>query len=417
MLKEKLFSPSRINHLELFRMPWTTTDNCLTWLEPTRKCNITCDACFSTNDPKSEKSLQQIEKEIKIMLKLRRCDGMLIAGGEPLTHPNIIDVVKMVKAHKVKPILLTNGVGVETDFIQDLKKAGLFGFTFHVDSHQSRPGWEGKNEKELNILRQKLADMVHKVGGLVCGFNMTIFPDTLQYVPDIVEWAIHNVDRVQSYTVTALRLVEADSPFDYYVGKRKIDISKLVYYSPHPYKKLTASDLYSGVKKAIPDFKLCAYLGGTTLANSIKWAVGCRIASKQKSFGNFGPKSMELIQIFSHMFKGCYLAFTKPSLNRKARLMFFLSLFDREVRKAFRNYFFCVLRNPLLLVRRLYIQSIVVEQPVDILPSGELDICDGCPNKTLWKDRLISACILEEYLRYGAPVIPIPKSSKDSISP
>lgn len=399
-----------VDRQALFRMPWTTTDNALTWLEPTRKCNITCDACFAANDPHSDKSLEQIEYEVQTMLKLRRCDGMLIAGGEPMTHPEILDIVGMVKAHKIKPILLTNGVGLDRELTAELKKAGLFGFTFHVDSHQSRPGWEGKSEIELNALRQHLADMVYEVGGLVCGFNMTIFPDTLQYVPGIVEWALGNVDRVQSYTLTALRLVEADAPFHYYVGDKKIDISDIVYYSPDGYKKLTFSDLVSEVKKSIPDFKFCAYLGGTTLANSIKWAVGCRIASAKsaKSFGNVGPKTMEILQNTHHLFKRRYLAFTRPSLNRKAKFMVFLGWFDRELRRAFGNYFKTILKHPSFLFRRLYVQSIVVEEPTNILPTGELDLCDGCPNKTLWKDRLISACILEQYLKYGAPVTALP---------
>ncbi|UCH92682.1 MAG: radical SAM protein, partial [Candidatus Aminicenantes bacterium] len=219
-LKSNKEAISGIKAQSLYRMPWTTTDNALTWLEPTRKCNITCDACFASNNPASDKSLEQIEHEVQTMLRLRRCDGMLIAGGEPLTHPKIVDVVKIVKNHKIKPILLTNGVGLDWDLARDLKKAGLFGFTFHVDSHQSRPGWKGKNEIELNALRQKLADMVYEMGGLSCGFNVTVFPDTLQYVPDIVEWALKNVDRVQSYSLAVLRMVEADAPFHFYIGDK-----------------------------------------------------------------------------------------------------------------------------------------------------------------------------------------------------
>lgn len=409
MSESKHNSTPRINPGGLFRMPWTMADNSLAWLEPTRKCNITCDACFASNDPSSEKSLRQIEAEVKAMLKRRRCDGMLIAGGEPLTHPQIVDVVAQVKSHKVKPILLTNGVGLTSHFISELKKAGLFGFTFHVDSHQARPGWTGKNEQELNVLRQELADMVHEEGGMVCGFNMTVFPDTLCRVPDVVEWAIQNADRVQSYTLTALRLVEADSPFDFYIGGEKIDVSETIYYSPEPYRKLTSLDLLTEIQRIMPDFEPCAFLGGTALPDSVKWAVGCRIASKDTSFGNLGPKSMELLQNLHHLFTGRYLAFSKPSLNRKARLMFFFSLFDRAMRKTLKGYLLHTLKNPLHLFRRLYVQSIVIEQPFDILANGEQDHCDGCPNKTLWKDRLVSACILEEYLKYGAPAAAVPK--------
>ena len=99
----------------LFRVPWTSSDNAMSWLEPTRRCNITCDACFATNDPESEKPLDRIEREVEAILKLRRSDGMFIAGGEPLTHPGIVDIVRMVAARRLKPILVTNGVGLTSN--------------------------------------------------------------------------------------------------------------------------------------------------------------------------------------------------------------------------------------------------------------------------------------------------------------
>jgi uncharacterized radical SAM superfamily Fe-S cluster-containing enzyme len=162
------FQSIKIDVNKLFRLPWTLADNAMTWLEPTRKCNITCDACFAINNPDSQKSLPQIKKELETLISLRRCDAMLIAGGEPLTHPRIVDITRMVKSYNVKPVIITNGVGLESSWVRDLKRAGAYGFAFHVDSHQSRPGWEGKNEKELNELRQFFADMLYSEGGLVC---------------------------------------------------------------------------------------------------------------------------------------------------------------------------------------------------------------------------------------------------------
>jgi len=393
----------------LFRMPWSASDNAMTWLEPTRKCNITCDACFATNDPQSEKPLSRIEEEVQAMRSLRRSDGMFIAGGEPLTHPQIVEIVRIVRRHGFKPVLVTNGVGLTPEKLIDLKKAGLFGFTFHVDSHQSRPGWKGKTEKELNALRQQLADMVGAAGGMICGFNLTVFPDTLTDMPDVVSWALRNVDRVQSYTLTVLRLVEEDLPFDFYAGGKKIDLRSTVYYSPEPYRRLMSEDIQAEVLKAIPDFKLAAYLGGTMRPTALKLAMGCRIGTVGESFGNLGPKSMELLQFAHHWFRGSYLAFPRPSLNRQGIFLFLCAVFDPEIRRALRNYLRAALRDPRVLFRRVHVQAINIEQAFDILPNGEQDHCDGCPNKTLWQDQLVSACILDEYLKYGMQAVIVPK--------
>jgi hypothetical protein len=395
---------------KLFRLPWTMADNAMTWLEPTRKCNITCDACFAINNPQSQKTYHQIEKELEMLLRLRRCDAMLIAGGEPLTHPQIVEITEMVKNHKVKPIIVTNGVGLESELVRDLKRAGAHGITFHVDSHQSRPGWQGKNEKNLNDLRQYFADMLQREGGLVCAFNTTIFPDTLEYVPDIVNWAIKNIHKVHILTLIAVRMVSPRWPFDFYAGTKKVDISDMAFHSNNNYRNLTTAEIYEQVKKVLSDFELCAYLGGTAFPYSLKWTIGCRIGSKHKSFGNIGAKSMELLQNFHHLIKGRYLAFNKPSLNRRAKFMLLLSVLDSEIRRTARNYFSAAVKNPLLFGKKLYAQTINILQPLDILPNGEFDTCDGCPNKTLWRERLVSACRLDDYLEYGTLLRAVPKN-------
>ena len=395
---------------KLFRLPWTMADNAMTWLEPTRKCNIVCDACFATDDPSSQKSLIQIEEELRKMLQLRRCDAMLIAGGEPLTHPQIIEITRMVKNHNVKPVMVTNGVGMDRHLLNELKKAGAHGFAFHVDSHQKRPDWVGANEKELNELRQQLADMVYEAGNLMCAFNTTVFPDALEYVQDIVRWAIHNIDRVHILTLIAVRVIGPQWPFDFYSGITKVNKRDLAYHSENDYRNIRTWEIYQQTKKIIPNFELCAFIGGTALAHSPKWTLGCHFGIRGKIFGNLGAKSMELIQNAHHFFKGSYLAYNKTSLNRKAKLLMLFIPFDSELRKGFKRYFHAGLKNPFLFPKKLYTQSINILQPLDILPNGEEDTCDGCPNKTIWENRLVSACRLDDYKYFGGPLKPLPRN-------
>jgi hypothetical protein len=394
----------------MFRMPWSASDNAMTWLEPTRKCNIVCDACFAANDPASEKPLARIAAEVEAMKGMRRSDGMFIAGGEPLTHPDIVEIVRLVRAAGYKPVLVTNGVGLTDALLADLKSAGLHGFTFHVDSHQSRPGWKGRTEKKLNALRQELADRVRAAKGMVCGFNLTVFPDTLGDMPDVVAWALRNIDRVQSYTLTALRQVDPGMPFDAYVAGRKLDLGGTIYSSPAPQRNLMNADILAEVRKVMPDYRPSAFLGGTVRPDALKLAMGSRLGTTRETFGNLGPKSMELMQAAHHWLRGTYLAFPRPSLSRRGRSAFLLALFDPDVRRALRAYGRAVLRRPATLFRRVHIQSLNIEQAFDVLPNGEQDHCDGCPNKTLWNDRLVSACVLDEYLRYGGQAVLVPKA-------
>jgi hypothetical protein len=296
--------------------------------------------------------------------------------------------------------------------IRSLKNAGLYGITFHVDAHQNRPGWEGSSEIALNKLRQDLSEMVFDEGGLSCSFNVTVFPDTLNQVKNIVEWGIRNIKKVHIITFIPVRMVSPDDTNEYLIGDQKIDINTTPYVSKVPYKNLSSTDIYQEILHVLPHYKFCAYLGGSALPTSLKWTLGTHIGTKHKSFGNLGSKTMEFLQFTSHLTRGRYLSYTKPSGYFTGRLVFLFSFFDKEIRTALKRYFKSVLKNPSLLFRKIYLQSISAVQPVDILPTGEQDNCDGCPNKTFWNNRLVSACRFEEYKIWGGPINIIPSKSK-----
>jgi MoaA/NifB/PqqE/SkfB family radical SAM enzyme len=93
-----------------YRLPWSLTDNGISWLEPTWKCNIYCDGCYRLNDPRGHKSLERIKEELAVFKKYRFSDAVSIAGGDPLIHPDIVKIVRMVAAEGMKPILNTKAL-------------------------------------------------------------------------------------------------------------------------------------------------------------------------------------------------------------------------------------------------------------------------------------------------------------------
>jgi hypothetical protein len=73
-----------------------------------------------------------------------------------------------------------------------------------------------------------------------------------------------------------------------------------------------------------------------------------------------------------------------------------------------------LLKKPLTIFEKLSIQNLIVMQPHDLLPNGEQDECDGCPNKTYWNGCLISECRKEDYLLYGRPIMTLSKQSSSN---
>lgn len=398
----------------LFRMPWTNSDNAFSWLEVTRACDLRCGYCYQSNIPESDKSMAQIETELRTLLRLRKTDTVFISGGEPLLHPNLSEIVRLVRSHKVKPFLVTNGHSLTPAMAGELKKAGLMGVIFHVDSGQSRPGWMGKSEEDLNALRQKYTDMACREG-LVVGFNTTILPETLDEVPSIIRWTVENIPMVSTHTLIPVRVPREDDPWELFAAGEKIDFRDTAF-STNRYKNpsginLTAVDITVQIKKVLPGFEANAFLGGTEVPSSPKWMFSNILGTEKKYLGNLGPRGMEMLQNGHHFLRGRFLSFLPAPLYARAKMLFLLAAFDRELRKTVIAFLCSVLKNPLQLFRKVSIQSLLVLQPQDVLPSGKQDLCDGCPNKTIYNGRMISMCRVEEFMRFGEMVDLRPKQA------
>ena len=398
----------------LFRMPWTNSDNAFSWLEVTRACDLKCGYCYQSNIPESNKSMALVETELRTLLRLRKTDTVFISGGEPLLHPRLSKIVQRVRSYKVKPVLVTNGHSLTPAIAGELKKAGLLGVIFHVDSGQSRPGWMGKSEEALNALRQKYTDMACREG-LVVGFNTTILPETLHEVPAIIRWTVENIHKVSTNTLIPVRVPREDDPWELYVAGEKIDFKDTAF-STKRYKNpsginLTANDICAQIKKVLPAFEANAFLGGTEVPSSPKWLFSNILGTEKKNFGILGPRGMEILQNGHHFLRGRFLSFLPAPLYARAKWLFLLAVFDRELRKTVLSFLGTSLINPLQLFRRVSIQSLLILQPQDVLPSGKQDLCDGCPNKSIYNGRLISMCRIEEYMRFGDMVALHPKQA------
>ncbi|HMT11263.1 MAG TPA: radical SAM protein, partial [Ignavibacteria bacterium] len=319
----------KLNHLDYYRLPWNLSDNIISWLEPTAKCNLACLGCYRKNEVNSHKTLAEIKKELEVFMKYRKTDSVSIAGGEPLLHPQITAIVKMVADSGCKPIVNTNGIALTPELLHKLKSAGVFGFTFHIDSRQNRPGWKDADEMKLNELRYKYAKMLADEGGISCSFNSTVYEDTLKYIPDMLRWAQQNIDIVHVMVFILYRAVNNEL-VDFYLGPKKIDMTSLVYNEDVPDRTdLKADEAVEMIRSQYPDFDPCAYLNGSEKADSFKWLLSGRIGNKKKIYGYMGSKAMEFVQAGYHLLYNKYLSYTHPKMNRKGKSMIaFMGLFD-----------------------------------------------------------------------------------------
>jgi pyruvate-formate lyase-activating enzyme len=399
----------RLNHNDLYRLPWTLPDNAISWLEPTSHCNLSCDGCYRKNEPNGHKSLEQVRRELDTFRRFRKTDGISIAGGDPLTHPQIEEIVAMVAADGDKPIINTNGQLLTPEKLKGLRRAGVRGFTFHIDSGQNRPHMKGKTEVELNDLRLKYARMLADAGGISCAFNATVYEHTVKDVPAILAWGQKHIDIVHILVFIAYRAAPVRKGYRYMAGGREVDMTPIAYAIEEDRKlSILSNDIVDEIRTMYPEFQPCAYLNGTERPDHFKWLVTLRIGTPEKIYGYAGPKLMELSQTLHHLTKGSYLAYTHPRVLGRAKSMLALSPLDSGIAGTAGAYLHDVVRAPWKAFSPLHMQSVMIIQPADMMPNGALSMCDGCPDITVYDDKLVWSCRMEELINFGDWIRPVP---------
>lgn len=399
-----------LDHRSLYRLPWNLSDNPIVWLEPTQACNLACDGCYRKN-VKTHQGLGQVQEDLNTFARLRNFDGVSIAGGDPLCHPEVVEIVRMVAAMGRKPILNTNGLELNRELLKALKQAGLVSITFHVDSRQGRPGWRDKTEGQMNELRSTFAEMVAGVGGLSCAFNATVYDETLEQVPDVVAWAGANIDKVHTVVFITYRAA-ALADYDYFAKGRPVDMGPIVYSADAPRRMdITSRDVVATIQNRYPGFRPAAYLNGTEKPDSFKWLLALRVGTKDTIYGYFGPKFIETTQVGYHLAQGRYLAYAPSWLLGMGRAALLGAAWDPGARAAAAAYLKHVSTSPLRLKDALHLQAVMVIQPIDVLEDGRQNMCDGCPDMTLHEGRLAWSCRLEELRQFGSFVSSVPKSA------
>ncbi len=92
---------------------------CLTLVEITDGCNLTCPVCYAESSPARMKhrSLEQIAFMLDCAVRNEgEPDIVQISGGEPTIHPDFFTVLDMAKARPIKHLMVnTNGIRIAQD--------------------------------------------------------------------------------------------------------------------------------------------------------------------------------------------------------------------------------------------------------------------------------------------------------------
>jgi uncharacterized radical SAM superfamily Fe-S cluster-containing enzyme len=91
---------------------------CIGLIDVTNFCNLKCPNCYASSDAGDFLSVDKIEKMMDFLIDSEEGEGEIlqISGGEPTTHPKILEILKLAKSKPFKCVMLnTNGLRIAGD--------------------------------------------------------------------------------------------------------------------------------------------------------------------------------------------------------------------------------------------------------------------------------------------------------------
>jgi 7,8-dihydro-6-hydroxymethylpterin dimethyltransferase len=93
--------------------------SCLTIIEITDRCNLTCPTCYAESSPHygRHRTVEEVEKMLDIIVANEgQPDVVQISGGEPTIHPDFFEILDIAKRKPIKHLMVnTNGIRIAKD--------------------------------------------------------------------------------------------------------------------------------------------------------------------------------------------------------------------------------------------------------------------------------------------------------------
>ena len=155
-------------------------------LEPLFACNLACNGCGKIQHPANIlKQRMPVEQAVGAIME-SGAPMVSIAGGEPLMHPQIDEIVRQLVAKKKFVYLCTNGLLMKRH-IHKFKPSPYFAWVVHIDgmkeAHDQSVSKEGGFEGAVEAIKMA------REAGFKVNTNTTIFStDTAQSVIDVMNF-------------------------------------------------------------------------------------------------------------------------------------------------------------------------------------------------------------------------------------
>lgn len=162
----------------------------------TDQCNLSCSYCTEYDNSQAHPNLDVLQARIDKIAELG-CIRIGIQGGEPLLHPDIIEIVHHCKKRGLHTNMATNGFRITPAIMQELKDAGLDGISISIDSISPNES----SQKSLKSVKGKI--QILKDSGIPFNVAGVIFKETVGEAKELIDFCVENDIPVHARVVHA----------------------------------------------------------------------------------------------------------------------------------------------------------------------------------------------------------------------
>jgi hypothetical protein len=386
-----------VNATRAWRLPWTLDTAPHAVIDINRGCNLTCKACYNRR-PAGNKPLQRIEEELRQLMGIRRLSSVSVVGGEPLLHPELPAILRLLKQHGLGIELCTNGLGLTGQVLRELAGLGTDSIFLHIESDQTRPDLApGSGRGGADALRRTLVDAV-AAAGIDPALSITARPDNLDEVADVIRLLVEHPN--VNYLLVAIERDLSDAaPVRGSLSKGlRADAPRIARTDGR--ESLTNPRLAAWMRERF-GYRPFAFQGSNLDRSDPRW-LSYLVAAARLRDGSLLTHAMR-----ASAFERAYIGLHRLVTGR-------YPMYRRQDEKAVAGQ---LILNALMggdftgnlgFLRRsrrnrvtLRAKRLVLQCPADVLPDGRVVHCVSCPDAVLQYGGLVPVCMCDNVV--GGP--------------
>lgn len=383
-----MIQPSPIPSPSAPELPWRGREVPHAVLDILRGCNISCPDCYNAHPP-ATKSMDRIRREFGQLLTLRNLQTVTISGGEPLLHPGLPEIVRMIRARGMRAAVLSNGLLLDSRAAATLRAAGADMVMLHIQANQRREdiprGAPPDRWRELRSAKAALVAGAGMTAGLVHVASRTAMDECGTVVEEMIESPLF-----EFMLITAHTRFESLGPLrgDLVAGIRTVS-------SPRPAARLgpTSAEIHDTLARR--GMRPFAQVPSSSNPAHPRWLT--YLSATLRHGGTI--RRLTITQGASDRF------FIRLSRRIARRRTFFYRAGPARLRFQLLCNALSGAGNPASTLRflaasclpraRLVEKHIVFQEGPECLPDGTLDTCQDCPDATIRNGRLVPLCLAD----------------------